>query len=310
MAMDNGLDSTLAELEERCLKMIKGNWLVLMWCTILALLPSAYLYYRQTPAIAYLAIAVLFAVVATVIISSRRSKMAVAFKQEAIPVLLDTIAPGFHYHGGVISLEEFNKSGLFIRPDRYNGKDLMGGVVGKTQARFSMVHAEERYETERTETDNEGRTRKVKEVHWRTIFQGLFFSADFNKHFKGRTCVRAGGASVFSKLFGNLVKLEDPRFNKLFTVTSTDQVEARYILTPRMLERIVELREKLGGIEISFVESRICIAIRGMSYSTFEPNLRRPFTDPERITGTLGTLLMLIGIVEDLDLNTRIWTKQ
>ncbi len=40
-----------------------------------------------------------------------------------------------------------------------------------------------------------------------------------------------------------MVHLEDPRFDGVFTVYSTDQVEARYLLTPTFMERLADLPE-------------------------------------------------------------------
>lgn len=90
----------------------------------------------------------------------------------------------------------------------------------------------------------------------------------------------------------------------------THRVEARYLLTPRTMERLLELRVKLGHVEVSFVGSRVCIAAPGFPYIAFEPNVSRPFTDAGQISQIFGMLLLVIGIVEDLDLNTRIWTKR
>ncbi|MGE0918353.1 DUF3137 domain-containing protein [Trichlorobacter lovleyi] len=115
--------------------------------------------------------------------------------------------------------------------------------------------------------------------------------------------------ACFSGLFGNLVKLEDPRFSQQFKVYSSDQVEARYLLTPRMTERLVDLKDSLGSIEISFIGSWVNIAAGGFPYNAFEPDLKQPFTDPVQVERTLGWIFRVVGIVEELDLNTRIWTK-
>jgi hypothetical protein len=41
-----------------------------------------------------------------------------------------------------------------------------------------------------------------------------------------------------------LIRLEDPRFEKEFCVYGEDQVEARYILTPSLMERILAFKNK------------------------------------------------------------------
>lgn len=53
-------------------------------------------------------------------------------------------------------------------------------MVGSTSIEFSQVHAE--YKTETTHRDDDGH--ETTDEHWHTIFQGIFFIADFNKDFR------------------------------------------------------------------------------------------------------------------------------
>lgn len=309
-AMGNGLGNTLGALEEKRLQMKRGNGMIMIWLAGLSLVPMGWLLSRQAPWYAYLIVAVLIGIICYFWVNNRKGKMAFQFKQEAIPLLLEAALPGFRYNGALcVGEDEFNDSGLFIDPDRYNGKDYFEGVHGRTELHFSLVHAEERYETTETDTDSDGHTTTRTEEHWRDIFKGLFFAADFNKDFRGHTLVRAGKAGIFSGIFDNLVKLEDPRFSQHFRVYSSDQVEARYILTPRLMERLMELLVSLGCIELSFIGSWVNIAASGFPYNAFEPDVGQPFTDPAQVSRTLGWIFLVVGIVEELDLNTRIWTK-
>ncbi|MEM6796310.1 MAG: DUF3137 domain-containing protein, partial [Acidobacteriota bacterium] len=50
-----------------------------------------------------------------------------------------------------------------------------------------------------------------------------------------------GGAAALKR-----VRLEDARFEKEFEVVSSDQVEARYLLTPALMERLMEAQSVLG----------------------------------------------------------------
>jgi len=310
-AMDNGLGSALESLEEKRLQMKRGNGRIMFGGAGLTLLLMGWLVSIQSSAFGYVFVAAVAVIICALWIRSRNSSMACQFKDEAIPLLLDAALPGFRYRGAnCVGEDEFDACGLFRSPDRYNGKDYFEGVHGRTALHFSLVHAEERYETTTTETDSDGHTTTRTEEHWRDIFKGLFFSADFNKEFHGRTLVRAGKAGLFSGLFGNLVKLEDPRFSSRFRVYSSDQVEARYILTPRLMERLLELESSLGGFEASFIGSWVYIAAGGFPYNAFEPDVGRPFTDPAQVTKTLGWIFHVVGIVEELDLNTRIWSKR
>lgn len=191
------------------------------------------------------------------------------------------------------------------RPDRYKGDDRVRGQVGSTQIDFSEIHAQ--YVTR----DSKGRT----QTH--TIFKGLFFKGDFNKYFHGETFVLPDKSE---KLFGNffqkmnvsrppLVKLEDPEFEKLFVVYGTDQIESRYILSPALMKRITDFRNKTGrGIGLAFVRSCVYMTIP-YSRNLFEPKVFQTLLNFSPIRQYFEDVAMAVGIVEDLNLNTRIWTK-
>lgn len=60
----------------------------------------------------------------------------------------------------------------------------------------------------------------------------------------------------------HLVRLEDPEFERHFAVYATDEVLARYILTPAMMRDITRLREQFGReMMLSFNADKFCIAI-------------------------------------------------
>jgi hypothetical protein len=244
------------------------------------------------------------------------------FKTEIIARLARLIDPNLTYHyGSGISIDEFRHSGLFrTQIDRYQAEDFFSGQVGATAFRFSEVHAE--YKT--TTTDSKGNT----QTHWHTIFQGIFFISDFNKHFQGRTYVLPDIAertlgiigqvlqewgSRMDASKGELIKLEDPEFEQFFAVRSTDQVEARYILSTSLMQRLTEFRRQLNtNLSIAFIDSSIFIAI-STSKNHFEPpSLWRGSATllKEDVEAYFKDVRLAEQIVEDLNLNLRIWSKQ
>lgn len=154
-----------------------------------------------------------------------------------------------------------------------------------------------------------------------TIFRGLFFIADFHKHFRTQTFLLPDTAEKLLGRFGktlqslnparpNLIALEDPRFEKEFVVYGQDPIEARYILSPNLMERILQFRQKTGRrIFLSFVDSKLYLAV-WFDRSLFEPKLFRSLLDFQTIQEYFGDVQLAVGIVEDLNLNTRIWSKE
>jgi hypothetical protein len=239
------------------------------------------------------------------------------FKLRIIGSVARFLDPGLAYSPeGHISERAFKESGLFRQHiDRFDGEDLVSGKVGATAIQFSELHAE--YQT--THTDSKGHTH----TSWHTIFKGLFIVADFNKEFRGVTVVlpdvaeKAFGwlgqviqdwTDVFRR--GELVKLEDPEFEREFVVYADDQVEARYILTPSLMQRLREFKRKVGRqVFFSFARSNVYVAITTQQ-DMFEPRWTGPVCSPDLVRTYLLQLRLGLGVVDELDLNTRIWSKK
>jgi hypothetical protein len=302
--MPDNLSATLANLEvtrQAALSTMK-KWGGIALAAGLAL--AAVLYLGGSNEGAFIA-AIAGVVIAGGLVFYQQNKVKSEFKQKIMPVLLAGVDPSLRYTmNGRVTEAEFDRADLFMKPDRFSGKDLVEGKIGETAVKFSLVHAEEEY-TE-TERDSDGDTRTV--TKYRTIFRGLFFVADFNKHFNGRTKVVPHGIKFLEKLSGSHVELEDPEFAKLFNVTSTDQVEARYILSPSLMDRFKALHARVGTVRTAFIDEHMLMAI-DMPYSAFEPSVMKPLTESGQVEKVLGNLKSVTGIVGDLGLNTRIWTK-
>ncbi len=233
------------------------------------------------------------------------------FKENVLRKIVNYIDPNLVYTPTMcISEGLFMHSGIFRRGiDRYKGDDHVEGKIGATKIEFSEIHAE--YITR----DSKGRT-----TH-HTIFKGLFFIGDFNKHFKTDTYVLPDQAEKFlgglggmlqgvNKKYGELIKMEDPVFEKEFVVYGEDQIEARYILSPALMERITKFQKKSGKrISMSFKGSNVYIAIP-FAKNLFEPKIFSTILDFKPVKEFFDDFALMIDIVEDLNLNTRIWTKK
>jgi len=235
------------------------------------------------------------------------------FKQEVVGAALSSVDQSLTLEPkNGISESEFVSSQLFTTGiDRYHTEDLICGKVDKTTFYFAEVHAEYKTET---------RTKNGTQTTWHDILKGIVFTADFNKNFNGVTVVRPKdfGSSIgawFSKnIFSvgdkNIVELENDGFNKNFVTYSTDQVEARYILTPAMMERINDLNQRSAyTVSLSFINSSMYIAFP-LDKNYFEAPVFKTLLKPDLLDDDMAVLTFMYDIVHELDLNTRIWSKQ
>ena len=143
-------------------------------------------------------------------------------------------------------------------------------------------------------TDSKGnqQTRTV------TVFDGVLFVADFNKAFNGTTLLlKRGiwGTSGFMNRIGNTLKnlissddmininLENDAFNRLFDTNTSDEIEARYILSANFMERIVEFKQQHNEeVELAFAGTRMYVSIA--SGRNFEPSVRRPTKEQGKLS--------------------------
>lgn len=251
--------------------------------------------------ISVIVVAVVGVIVFFSCISAKSSILSAFYKKEVVAEIIHAFCPGatFTPESG-ISESVFKHCGLFASPDRYHAEDLIQGCLGKTSFSCSEVHAEER----RTRTTKNG-----VQHYWVDIFRGFLFIADFHKDFQGETVIRRNSLLKIG-MGGSRVKMENPDFEKVFDVFSSNQVEARYLITPSMMERMLKLDSIFkGGITISFRHSTILVAIPD-SKNRFEASVWTSLNDRNLVESDFAVLRSLLAIVEELNLNTRIWSKE
>jgi len=259
-----------------------------------------------------IAIVIGFIVIASVSYRFMTSGYAKDFKARIITPMIGAIDHNLFYNPDfMISQHLFERSDLFKHSiDRYSGNDYVKGSIEGVPLEFSDVHAE--YQTR----DSKGRTQ------WHTLFRGLFLVSEFNKHFKAKTVILPDQAEKsFGSLIGgwfqsinfsrdDLIRLDDPEFEKHFVVYGSDQIEARYILTHSMMKRILDFQKKISHpLFISFVHNHIHVGI-GTGKDLFEPAVFTSLLDYKQAMEYVNTLQNTIGLVEELKLNEKLWSKE
>ena len=143
----------------------------------------------------------------------------------------------------------------------------------------------------------------------RTVFRGLLAAFEMTKDFQGRTLILRDGGVVGNFLGGigkglERVRLEDPRFESTYEVYGSDQIEARYLLTPAFMDRLLTLERQLGSkVRLAFDRNMLLMSIE-LDRDAFDVGkLDRPLSDKGRLLGIVKDLTMIFDVVETLRLN-------
>jgi Protein of unknown function (DUF3137) len=220
------------------------------------------------------------------------------FKHEVAAEVFKIVCPTATYSPfDGIAQEVVAEPGLFNARGNHSSDDRVRGKIGQTPFEAADVNLS-------YSTGGKNNTTIV-------VFRGLFFHLDFNKRLSGTTLIdprSAKSVTIGDRSALVEVALENPAFGEQFRVWASDEVEARYILTPSMMERLLvlaTLSEK--PVHLAFKNHR---AFLGVNYgrALFEPGIRDS-TSAAAIHEMAAQFGLAEGIVEELDLNTRIWTK-
>jgi len=188
-----------------------------------------------------------------------------------------------------------------LRVDDYQGDDLIRGKIDDISFECSELCV-----SHEDPDDTEGR--------WSLIFNGLFFHADFQKHFLGKTFITP---DISEKILGKLgrklqgrnrieplIKIEQPNFEHAFAIYSTEPNEARCILTPAMIEAILSLKEKYNTrVRFSFIDSRVYGAV-SFEENLFNPRILRSGVEFRDVVEMYDLIKIVEVIIRELNLST------
>lgn len=249
------------------------------------------------------------AVVITLVYGAyQQRELAKKYKSIVVTRVVAALGQGLSYSPeSRFTKEDFLGMDLFEKQcEKWHAEDEICGT--KNAVGYSILEAKA------TRTEGSGKNRRTV-----TIFKGLIIRLDFNKHFGGHTVVVPDAESkILGGLFGesetrrrkDIARLENVMFEKIYSVYCTDQQEARYLLTPKMMELIMEAQTVLGvQIRLSFHDNSVFLTVP-QSADRFEVPLFGRKVSPESVVGDLAEVVKLAErLLDTLELETRIWTR-
>ena len=230
-------------------------------------------------------------------------------KEQIIPIILEFYG-GFKYtpldriHPYKIDVEPYFKYSII--PEDFNR------IMSSTEDQISGTYKNVRINCFEAKLDGDPQIIKG----YKTLrFKGLILDLSVNKNFTGKTIIKTDKGSLINniserKLPENqeVVRLEDPEFEKLFEVYSDDQVQARYLLTTSFMERLIELQQAFGSqkIECCFYEKTLLIKIP-TNYPWFEiHSILEQIDLQESSKKILANMNSILNICETLQMDSDI----
>lgn len=188
-----------------------------------------------------------------------------------------------------LAFDVFKRLKFFGSYDRSEWEDE---ITGSYEERDFTV-----YEAHLTERRGKNNSRH-------TVFHGQLLVIDYPRKFLGETVLRRD-RGVLNRL-GKPAKgfaqvgLSSPAFEKAYEAWSTDQVEARYLLDPLVLERFQALEDLFGGanLQAAFTGGKLLISLAsgdrlsmGSMFSKLDDRAR-----VELVLSELDTIFELIDL--------------
>ena len=223
--------------------------------------------------------------------ASKRREFRAKFKRQIIENIVKKHGLSYDKDRG-LGLDDFFTI-YDCRVDEWSSEDLVEGDIDGVSVKFSDFYA----------------AKKVKKKNGtETVvqFQGVLFKADFNKKLSSITQI----AHVNSRnlaIYGQKANMDDARFEEIFDVYATDQIGARYALSPALMENFTLLCLRLDApVNAVFKNNQIFIAVETWR-DDFEPDIRKSLINNETIALYESEIAGFTQIVKELNLNRKIW---
>ena len=225
-------------------------------------------------------------------VTAPKRAYAKAYKREIMPSIAKLFGLTFNVDGK-IPMPDMQSTKIVPAHDRYNSEDYFEGKHKGARIRFSEI-------------DLQQRRRSKNRTYYVSVFKGLAILIDMPKRkFYGHTIVTADSNSAAEWMKQKSLGLQradlvDPVFEKKYSVFTNDQVEARYLLDPAMIERInrMEHSHVSKHIAASYKDNRILILIETKK-NHFEPaDITIPATDAEALNGLRHEVSETLSLVD------------
>lgn len=229
-------------------------------------------------------------------VTQPKRQYAKAYKKDILPEIAKLFGNLRYGLNGKIPMEELRPSKIIPSHDSYDADDYFIGEYKGVKIEISEMTLERE-------------SGSGKNAHKTTVFKGLaILIAMPRQKFHGHT-VLMQEVGRFGKWFQKQstglkhADLVDPQFEKVFDVFTNDQVEARYLVDPVMIENLKTMRDIYNAESFSaaYYNNQILVMLPS-DHNYFEPaNIGVPATDPQTIVSMKEELGLVLNLVDYLE---------
>ncbi|MFN3231457.1 MAG: DUF3137 domain-containing protein [Alphaproteobacteria bacterium] len=219
-------------------------------------------------------------------------------KRELVTRLARFFDLDFELKPVVTPVGALERLGLVASHHRKSAEDRIFGAYNGVEIDVVELHLEQR-------------RRSKNRTHYVTVFRGPVFVFSFPKRFVGRTVIKSDATAIgnwFGGIFSSAgrVKLADPEFERHFEVYGTDQVEARYLLTPGFMEALLRLRETLkSGVQAAFDGGQLYITANNNQDRFESGGWSQDETMAQQVDRFAQEIGVVFQIIDDLNLRSK-----
>ena len=248
---------------------------------------------------------ILFGIVGLIIFGRSRSKFCAVYKNEVVRGVLGEVFEDVQFTPEAGITEEVLEATRMVNTaDRFSSNDLITGRYHGVE----FVQSDVKIEDESTNSDGD--------TTYSTLFEGRWMIFRFNKEFRCDMQVmskhfgvgeRKGG--LFARKEDKMppVELESAEFNKVFRVYAHDAHDVFYILTPHMMEALLQLKTDCKGqLMLLFVNGDLHVAVDNRRDAFEPPTFRRMSLDDERAR-ILADIKVVTDFVDGMKLDNDIY---
>lgn len=218
-----------------------------------------------------------------------------AYKQKLLPRLAKNLGNLDYDFEGKLLVKGMDATKVIPKYNRHDVEDHFSGIYKGTKIEFSEMKLKYKSSGKNSST--------------RTVFKGIGVLIDVPKKFYGHTIMMPNQAKItewFKEKSSGLdrANLVDPMFEDKYDVYTNDQVEARYLIHPVMIERFQDLASEFDGkkVRAAYYQGQLLLLIES-DHNHFEPaDIYVQATSPVSVNAMRHDLLKVLSVVDQLEL--------